>query len=170
MQKLAELIQKYKNEVAATFTSEFSNLLQKACSEASSKSFKYFVVDIALDLKHWQNAIDILDAIQKTHGLNDIGYNLLAFARWESGDETGAIDAYLKSLALNPANVSSLRGTCILLKDHDRDLEALPFVQKWLQLAPTNSEAVEYSKVIAKNCNVALFNFTSPDSRRADKS
>jgi hypothetical protein len=150
VQKLAELIQKYKSEGATAFTSEFHNLFQKACSENSSKGFKYFIVDIALDLKHWQKAIDILDVILKTHGPNDICYNLLAFARWESADETGAIDAYLKSLALNPANVSSLRGACILLNDHNRDLEALPFIQKWLQLAPTKSEAIEYSEAIAK--------------------
>jgi hypothetical protein len=164
VQELAELIQKYKSEGTAIFASEFSKLFQEACSQNSSKSFKYFVVDVGLDLQHWKNAIDILDAIQKTYGLDDIGYNLLAFARWELNDETGAIDAYRKSLVLNSANISSLRGVCILLNDHDRELEALRFVQKWLQLAPSNAEAIEYNEIIVKNCNSALF-LTSPDSR-----
>lgn len=127
MEKLSHLIQKYKSEGAAPFESEFAILFETACGEISSKSLKYLVVDIALDLKRRTGAVEILTVIEKKFGLDDVGYNLMAFARWELEDEAGAIRAYLKSLALNPESVSSLRGISILLNQNDRNEEALSF-------------------------------------------
>ncbi len=146
------MIAKYRSDGACALQSEYSDLFRSACNDDSSANLKSFVIDVALDLKHWKDAIEMLNALQRQGQLTSVHYNLLAYARWELDDEIGAIDAYQKSLALDSSNVSSLRGVCILLNQHDRDAEAKSFAQKWLELAPADPEAVEYGRTVLENC------------------
>jgi hypothetical protein len=78
----------------------------------------------------------------------------VAFAKWNLHDEDGAIDRYKLSLHANPLSVSSLRGLCVLLNEKERDIEALPFAERWIELAPQDAEALEWSSVIKSNANI----------------
>ncbi|TAK96245.1 MAG: hypothetical protein EPO07_14725 [Verrucomicrobia bacterium] len=151
----AAQITRYKSSGADSLKSELPGLLEQATKPDASTSLRYFVADLSLDLQLFDQALRMLTLIeqgQQESGLSDVHYNLVGFSKWELNDEAGAIEAYKHSLAINPSNVSSLRGLCLLLNGKGRDKEALPYAKRWRGIVPEDPEAVEWSSVIEENC------------------
>jgi tetratricopeptide (TPR) repeat protein len=153
--KFNELVARYKNHGLKSVEPELQLLSDEAAKPAAPPALRYFVVDLLLDSKADKQALEILSMIEEDAGdkkLADAHYNLVAFAKWNLGDEDGAIDGYKLSLQLNSSSVSSLRGLCILLNEKGRNAEALPFAKRWIELAPLDKEAMEWSSAIRSNC------------------
>lgn len=149
-----ELVARYKSQGVQALEQELPLLCIEASKPDAPPGLRYFVVDLLLDSNADEQALKILLQIEAETKLKltDVHHNLVAFSKWNLHDEAGAVDRYKLSLELNPANLSSLRGICILLNGMERDAEALPYAKRWMELVPKSEEAIEWGLTIRKNC------------------
>ncbi|RIK40011.1 MAG: hypothetical protein DCC55_16330 [Chloroflexi bacterium] len=84
-----------------------------------------------------QQGIEAMDAdprFMPTPGM----YSYLGVALARIGDLPGAIDANLRVLERQPANVGAMRNLALLYRDHNQPAEGIPWVEQAIDLTPAD--------------------------------
>lgn len=111
-----------------------------ARANPTRKSFRVFVTDVAIDLGHYEEGMELVKESLRLNGPNDIHYNILAYCHDEMGRKDLAYQAYAESIRLNPVNSSSLRGACYLAIEGGHYDEALDYCGRFHATSPTGVE------------------------------
>lgn len=144
-----DLERRYRQEGAKSFKLEIASMIDQALTSDASQGFMCLVHDICMDLGMCSEAIRILDEETRRFGANDVLFNNLAYCLSEKGELNAAYAAYKNSLALNPSNVSSLRGAAFLAIETDHDHEAVRLCRKfYVQSAESGEAAIWYATAL----------------------
>ena len=136
----AELLPIYRQSGAEPLRERLPELLAMTRSNPTRTSFRVFVTDVAIDLGHYAEGIEMVEESLRLNGPNDIHQNILAYCHDELGRKDLAYQAYAESIRLNPANKSSLRGACYLAIEGNHHDEAIDYCGRFHATAPAGVE------------------------------
>lgn len=144
-----DLEKRYRQEGAKSFKLEIASMIDLALASDAKQGFMSLVSDICIDLGMCSEAIGILNEETRRFGANDVLFNNLGYCLWEMGDLKAAYEAYQNSLALNQANVSSLRGAAFLAIETDHDHEAVGLCREfYVKSAEADEAAIWYATAL----------------------
>jgi len=135
----SKLIKEFRTRGASTLAPQLALLLEAAANEDLPADRRYFVADICIERRRHDEAAHVLESIERKTGLSDVGWNNLAHCYCELGRNDEAVRAYLRSLSLNPENLSSIRNLAIICLD---DSEKLSWAQVWNEKQPDSVEGL----------------------------
>jgi tetratricopeptide (TPR) repeat protein len=143
-EEFAQLAEQVKLHGASVVAPKLDALIKQCLEEALPKAVMHFVSDACMDLNRFRDAGDILRALDRRFGLDDIGYNNLGFCVSELGDENGARELWRQSIERNANNASSIRNLALISSGE----ESAELWRKYLALKPADAEAC-YQLVVA---------------------
>jgi tetratricopeptide (TPR) repeat protein len=141
----------YAEKGAQALAHVLPNLLDEARATSKRRPLS-FVSVVCIDLRKYQDAIDLITREINLFDSNDTMWNNLGYC-CECLERNGlAYEAYMKSLGLNPLNISSLKAATYLAIELGLKDDALRLSNELLEKAPDFEQGPLW-RVIALNEN-----------------
>jgi len=102
----------------------------------------YEAAESTFGSRHYPEAVQMFTAYTGTHPDNPWGYYMLGMSEWKAGNKEKALNAFDRTLQLDPEHRKSLFNSSRVLLESGQPKEALVRVQKALELEPMSSEGL----------------------------
>jgi predicted Zn-dependent protease len=102
----------------------------------------YEAAESTFGSRRYPEAAQMFTAYTGTHPDNPWGYYMLGMSEWKAGDKEKALEAFDRTLQLDPEHRKSLFNSSRVLLESGQPKEALVRIQKALELEPMSSEGL----------------------------